>query len=107
MPFQFRVNIDRELSRLFGEVPVLVPSAVLEELSRLDQPEAKSALALARKYSIVETEERGDDGVLDVALRTDAVVVTNDKDLIARLKAARVGIVRLRQRRYLIFEGQE
>lgn len=102
MPFQFKINLDKELKRLFGDLPVFVPSSVLGELSRALDPNAKAALALARKYSIVETELRGDEAVLEVALRRDAAVVTNDKELIARLRAEKLPVIRLRGERYLV-----
>src|SRR5947199_5142050 len=35
MPFQFRVNLDREIQRLLGDVDVAVPKPVLTELEFL------------------------------------------------------------------------
>jgi rRNA-processing protein FCF1 len=102
MPFQFKINIDRELKRLFGEVPVLVPSSVLGELANVLDKNSKAALALARKYQIVETELSGDEAVLDVALRRSSAVVTNDKELIKKLRASRIPVIRLRGERYLV-----
>lgn len=102
MPFQFKLNLDKELKRLFGDLPVFVPSSVLGELSRTLDPNSKAALALARKYSIVETELSGDEAVIDVALRRDAAVVTNDKELIARLRSEKLPVIRLRGERYLV-----
>jgi len=102
MPFQFKVNLDRELKRLFGETPVLVPSSVLGELANTLDKNAKAALALARKYHIAETELSGDDAVLDVAVKNDAAVVTNDRELIRRLRAQGIPVIRLRAERYLV-----
>jgi len=104
MPFQFKVNLDSELRRLFGEIPVFVPSSVLGELANSTDRNAKAALALARKYSIAETELRGDDAVLDIALQREGAVVTNDKGLIARVKEKRLPVVRLRSRKYLVVD---
>jgi len=104
MPFQFKVNLDRELKRLFGEIPVFVPSSVLGELANLPDKNSKAALALARKYKIVETELRGDDAVLDLAIRREGAVVTNDKGLIARLREEGLPVVRLRSKRYLVVD---
>ena len=106
MPFQFRMNLDKEISRLLGEIRVLVPSSVVHEISRLQTREAKAAMALARKYEVVETELAGDDGVLDVAVRNEAAVVTNDRELMSRLKEAGLPVVRLRSERYLVLTGQ-
>ena len=102
MPFQFRVNLDRELKRLYGDLPVCVPSSVLGELARSIDPDGKAALALARKYPIAETDLSGDDAVIDVARNRSAAVVTNDRELIARLRAEKVPVVRLRAERYLV-----
>ena len=104
MPFQFKLNLDSELRRLFGEVSVFVPSSVLGELANSTDKNSKAALALARKYGIAETDLRGDDAVLDLAVKRDAVVVTNDKELISRLKARRLHAVRLRSRKYLVID---
>jgi rRNA-processing protein FCF1 len=102
MPFQFKINLDKELKRLFGEVPVFVPSSVLGELGNALDKSAKAALALARKYHIAETEYSGDDAVMDVAMRHEAAVVTNDRELIRRLRAKRIPIIRLRGECYLV-----
>jgi rRNA-processing protein FCF1 len=102
MPFQFRLNLDHELKRLFGEIPIFVPSSVLGELANTTDKNGRAALALARKYSIVETELRGDDAVLTLAVERSAAVVTNDRELIGRLKKQRVQVVRLRAERYLV-----
>lgn len=101
MPFQFKVNLDMELTRLFGDLRVVVPSSVLGELSNLKGPAGKGALALVRKYEVVETSMRGDDAVLDLARRMSAAVVTNDRGLIRRLRAENIPVVRLRSERYL------
>jgi rRNA-processing protein FCF1 len=104
MPFQFKVNIDKELKRLFGEIPVFIPSSVLGELSSIVDKDAKSALALARKYHIVETELRGDDAVLSIAEERSAAVLTNDRELISRLRKERIPVIRLRSERYLVVD---
>jgi hypothetical protein len=102
MPFQFGVNMDKELRRLFGEVPVFVPSSVLGELSNIVDKNAKAALSLARKYSVVETELSGDDAVLTIAKERSAAVVTNDRELIKRLRELGIPVIRLRGEHYLV-----
>jgi rRNA-processing protein FCF1 len=102
MPFQFKINIDKELVRLFGDVPVFVPSSVLGELANSLDKNSKVALALARKYQIVETELSGDDAVLEIARQRSAAVVTNDRELIRRLRAVGIPVIRLRGERYLV-----
>lgn len=102
MPFQFKVNLDRELKRLFGELPIFVPSSVLGELANSIDPKARAALVLARKYRIAETDLSGDDAVIDMAERREAAVVTNDRELIGRLRERKIPVIRLRGERYLV-----
>ncbi|UCE91544.1 MAG: twitching motility protein PilT [Methanobacteriota archaeon] len=102
MPFQFRLNLDREIARLLGDVPVFVPSSVLDELSGLEDADAQAAAALAAKYEVAQTDMCGDEGVVDVASRLSAAVVTNDRALISKLKSMRIPALRLRSGRYLV-----
>lgn len=102
MPFQFKVNLDKELKRLLGDLPVFVPSSVLGELANSTDKNGKAALALARKYHIVETELRGDDAVLALAEQRSAAVLTNDRELIKRLRERRIPVLRLRAEHYLV-----
>ena len=105
MPFQFRVNIDSEIRRLLGDVRVLVPRSVLGELEGMDTKEAKAALALAAKYESADTDLSGDDAVIDVAERHSAAVLTNDRELIGRLKKRSIPVLRLRSQRFLVLVG--
>ena len=105
MPFQFKINIDLELQRLFGCPDVVVPSSVLGELANAVDKNAKAALSLARKYRVVETDLRGDDAVLEMADRFGAAVVTNDKELISRVRERGLRVVRLRSSRHLELTG--
>jgi rRNA-processing protein FCF1 len=107
MPFQFRINLDIELERLLGECEVLVPSSVLGELEKLakENRQAKAALALAKKYRVSEVEEGGDASIVSLANELNAIVVTNDKDLIMKLKESRIPVIYLRSRTHLVLEG--
>ena len=105
MPFQFKINLDLELQRLFGCPDVVVPSSVLGELANAVDRNAKAALSLARKYRVIETDLRGDHAVLEMADRFGAAVVTNDKELIARVRERGLRVVRLRSSRHLELTG--
>jgi len=78
---------------LFEEI--VVPSSVVEELEKLsiNDKNAKIALRLIQKYKVIETSEKGDEGVIDVALRNNGKVITNDADLIKRLKLLGISAV--------------
>jgi len=78
---------------LFEEI--VVPSSVVEELEKLsiNDINAKIALRLIQKYKVIETSKKGDEGIIDVALRNNGKVVTNDADLIKRLKLLGISAV--------------
>jgi len=78
---------------LFEEI--VVPSSVVEELEKLsiNDKNAKIALRLIQKYKVIETSKNGDEGIIDVALRNNGKVVTNDADLIKRLKLLGISAV--------------
>jgi len=78
---------------LFEEI--VVPSSVVEELEKLsiNDINAKIALRLIQKYKVIETSKKGDKGIIDVALRNNGKVVTNDADLIKRLKLLGISAV--------------
>ena len=76
-----------EVERIVGADDWCVPSSVQEELRTLAQGDgataraASGALRLLDGLPIEPTDLPGDDGVLEVARRTGAVVVSNDKRL--------------------------
>jgi rRNA-processing protein FCF1 len=107
MPFQFGLNLTAEIERLLGQSEVYVPSSVRSELRKLSQMDkaAKAALGLAERFADVATKTKGDDAIVEAALALDAVVVTNDSDLLGKLKEKGVRRIRLRSRSHLVLEG--
>ncbi len=104
MPFQFDLNLDSELERLFGDPDVYVPTCVTLELQGLGR---KDALQLSKKYREVSVEKRGDRGVLEAAERLNGAVVTNDKELKREARERRIPVVFLRSKSHLVLMGEE
>jgi len=97
-----------EQARKFG-TPIIL-SSVIEELKRLSKGTGKNArkakLALEiigkKKMSIVMTNKRGDNAILDYARDNRCTVATNDKELLKTLKEKEIMVLRLRQGKYLV-----
>jgi rRNA-processing protein FCF1 len=113
MQFQFSVDIENELRRII-DVPyeIVVPELVLGELRHLaqslqgkDRGEAVMAIRLAQTFRIVKTEGAADTGILRLAEKLQAIVVTNDKILRARLRAKNIPNIHLRSKAFLTVEG--
>ena len=104
MPYQFGINIEKEINRLLGICRIIVPYTVVEEMERLAEEGGETGraeqlgLSIIRKrgFRLMETENRGDDGILETALKIDGAVVTNDKELKERAKELKLPVIYLR-----------
>ncbi len=114
MQFQYYLDLETELQRVMpGPFDVVVPSSVVDELETLSAEgngksaeEARLAIELAHTFEVVETEGQGDEAIIDLASsRKEAVVVTNDKLLRARLRAKGIPNVHMRSKAFLSVEG--
>jgi rRNA-processing protein FCF1 len=113
MQFQFSVDIENELRRII-DVPyeIVVPDIVVGELQNLartlqgkDRGEAVMAIRLAGTFQVVKAEGPADTGILRLAEKLNAIVVTNDKILRARLRAKNIPNIHLRSKAFLTVEG--
>ena len=103
MPVECDIRVFEELDRLFGldVTELVVPSAVLDELNRLESGSDEAATAasvgkdLAGRCRVVETNvSYADDAIVELA--TDGkldYVVTNDAPLRDRLRSHGVHVV--------------
>lgn len=104
MPFQFGMNLDSELERLFGNHKIYVPSSVRDELKGLGR---NDALSLSDKYNRIEVSKKGDEGVLEAAEKLDGVIVTNDKELKRRALKRNFSVAYLRSKSHLQLIGEK
>lgn len=113
MQFQFHVDIEREVQRILNFAhEIVVPTIVVGELERIakegnmkEQGEARMAIELAKTFKVTESPGDGDTGILRLAEKLNAVVVTNDKVLRARLRAKDIPNIYMRSRAFLTIEG--
>jgi len=113
MQFQFSVDVEAELRRVLDfSYEIVVPSTVVDELSALaeesvgkDKQEARMALQLAKSFKVLPAEGEGDASILRLAEKLNAIVVTNDKILRARLRAKNVPNIHMRSKAFLTLEG--
>ena len=98
-PFKRKFNIDTELERLLGSYEILVPEPILGELRKLAETNihARGALKLAGLKESRKTRARGDNSVLELARKVKGIVMTNDAELIARARRAKLNVIRLRE----------
>ncbi len=113
MLFEYHIDLECELDRLIGSYHLMVPKAVVNELSLLSekatgkqQRNAKAALSLIEKFEVLDdgTGSTVDDVVVSAAERLNAYVVTNDKGLRDRLKKKSLHRIFLRGKNHLMME---
>lgn len=104
LPFLEGTNLEAELEDMLGNVQIVVPSSILGELKMLAQGHgdagqaARGALRLLQRFGSAPTGQAGDDGLLDVARRLHAVVVTNDRKLQEECRKSSLRVVVARGR---------
>lgn len=107
MPFEMNLNLDLLVTDVLGEARMVIPEPLLGELARSKNKYAKVALALSKKYEAIPAGSRGDDSVIEVALKTRGIVLTNDRELRSRLRMLGVPLLFLRSGTHLILEEHD
>jgi rRNA-processing protein FCF1 len=116
VPMQFKIDIFKELDKLFGKAEPVVLSTTIEELRQLTakgapkmRKQADTALELVEKCQSIKMEKKPDESYDDVILRTakewNVPVATNDAELRKKLREAGVSVVFLRRKSHLEIEG--
>ena len=103
MPFQMGLDLEAEIGREMGRCRIAVPHVVLAEIRAMrgSVKDGPAALQYASRFDTVPTEGLGDDAIVACAKRTDGIVVTGDRELIKRLRAEGLRVLRPRQRKRL------
>ena len=113
MSFEFSIDLEDELTRLLGKYQIIIPKPIVDELEFLakhgrgkKKSIAKPALDFVKRYDISElnTSEKGDDVVIHFAQELSGIVVTNDRELIRRLRELLIKVIYLRGKKRLVFE---
>jgi rRNA-processing protein FCF1 len=111
MLFEFSIDLEGELTRLFGKFKIIIPKPVIDEIKFLSEHEkgrkkfiARPALKLIEKYDIIDADGKGDQAILDLAKKLNCIVLTNDKKLRDKMKKLSLHTVYLRGKNKLVLE---
>jgi uncharacterized protein len=117
MSAQFHVDVVGELEKILPSCKLLVPTAVLKELSRIKsrtRGKNKIAASIAIKIAtsspieVLEMEQKQGESVDDSLLRLSGksgLLCTNDRELRIKAREKDINVIFLRQRRYLDVDG--
>jgi rRNA-processing protein FCF1 len=111
MLFEFSVDLEGELTRLFGKFKIFIPKPVINELKFLSEYGkgrkkhiSKPTLKLIEKYDVIDINGKGDQAILNLAKKLNCIVLTNDKKLRNELKKLSLHTVYLRGKSKLVLE---
>ena len=110
--FEFSIDLEKELTRILGLYNILIPNPVVKEIKFLSEhgkgekkAKAKASLRIIEKYKPVQVESTsGDESIIELASKTNGIVVTNDKQLRYRLKKNKIPVIYLRAKKKLVME---
>lgn len=110
MFFEVSVDWKKELDRLVGSYRLVVPAAVIRELTVLStqkkgQKKARAALKLIENLErIDDSASLADEALLNIAKKTQGIVVTNDSVLRHQLKEQGSSVIFLRGKKKLVLD---
>lgn len=83
-----RIWLDEAILSIVGVREIRVPACVISELEGIskEDSDARTALLYALRKEIVNGEGKGDECILDAAIRTGAAILTNDRKFIELIK---------------------
>jgi rRNA-processing protein FCF1 len=111
--FEFSINLESELARLLGAYKILIPIAVINEIKSIMKKGkgkqrilAKPALQFIKHYPVLRHDQYddADNALLYEAVKENAVVVTNDKELRKRLQKKKVSCIFIRGKQQLVID---
>ncbi len=115
VPFEFKVDVIDELNRIMPEkFEILIPDLVISELKKIAEKQgkraiaARSALEFIKNFKVVKVEHRGsvDKSIVYFAKENNCILATQDKEMKKLARKLRVPIVTMRQKKYLIYDGE-
>jgi hypothetical protein len=106
IPQQFHLDVEKQIKKLVPNARLVTLESVTKELEAL--PNGQVGMEMIEK-GIVEIEEGTrkdtDEEIIEYAVKKNAVVCTNDKELKNRLTRLKVPIIYLRKKTRLELKG--
>ena len=98
---KFKIRLEEELNRIIDQPYTLqILQSSIDELKKLSEKnlDAKLALQLVKKYTIIKTKEKHPDQTLAKIKDQNTIIATQDKELKTKLQTPKLII---RQKKYL------
>ena len=104
LPYQFKIDIFRELEEILPKQELIISNSILNELKKISESNKKSKTAArfalklieGKEIKIVESKEEADEWIFSYAKENKAIVCTNDLDLKGKLKRNGIRVIGLK-----------
>ena len=100
-------NFKDEIERIAPEYQIKIPSCVISELKKLNNKQSKPALQLCESFEKIDIGNGYTDDMLLSAAREGYLIVTNDKEILNKLKKEKINALRIREKNKLIFTERD
>lgn len=101
---KYKISYMEELNRVcYFKFELCVLDKTIEELKKINNPESRIAAYLIRDFKVMDSKRFKDTHVDDILVKIadkNTVIATQDKELIKKLKAKRIPIIMVRQKKY-------
>jgi len=111
IPYQFKVDIFEEIKKIIdSNYSLCILDKTIDELNKImDEQKGKQKAAAKLALSLIKNKKlkkiKTKDGYVDdLLIKQDAIIATQDKELINRLKEVKKKVIQLRQKKYLIIK---
>jgi len=98
--FKKRMNIEKWLYDLLGNFRLYTTDGVIEELYKMSETrwEAKASLQLIdkKKIDIIKTGKKGDESLFYASMNENCYILTNDLNLVRRIKETGKNVIIVR-----------
>ena len=108
IPFQFKVDVYAELSRMIDEpYEICFLNFCIEEIKKLEFGDAALKLMEQKGVKFIDAERNGsvDDSIIDFAKKEGCIIATQDKELKKKALKENISVIFLRQKKYLKMSG--
>ena len=106
LPQQFKIDVIDEIKQLVPNADFITIEPVSRELEKLKEGAIGQQMIKQGKIRLVSFEsESTDKAIIEYALKNQAIVATNDKELKEQLRKLSVPVIYLREKKKLELQG--
>ena len=101
--FQNGPDFREEIRRTAPGYTIRIPTCIIDELQKLDTKQSRAALGLCERIESIDIGSGYADDLLVSAAKEGYLIVTNDMEILNKLKSNRINALRIREKTKLMY----